>query len=60
MNEKTGPYHVVDFPSERRGMPSFNDMYRRKHCKYALPEAEATVAPGQQEQPTATSQSLAR
>jgi hypothetical protein len=43
MNERTGPYHVVDFPPERRGMPSFNDLYWRKHCMYGLLEVDVTV-----------------
>jgi hypothetical protein len=60
MNEKTGHYHGVDFPPERRGMPSFNDIYRRKHCMYALLEAEATTAPRQLEKPTVTPQPIAR
>ena len=44
MNEKTGPYHVIDLPADRRGMPSFNDLYWRKHCMYGLLEVDVTVA----------------
>jgi hypothetical protein len=42
MNEKTEPYHVVDFPTERRGMPRFNDLYWRRHCIYGLLEVDVT------------------
>jgi pyruvate/2-oxoglutarate dehydrogenase complex dihydrolipoamide acyltransferase (E2) component len=44
MNEKTGPDHVIDLPADRRGMPSFNDLYWRKHCMYGLLEVDVTVA----------------
>jgi pyruvate/2-oxoglutarate dehydrogenase complex dihydrolipoamide acyltransferase (E2) component len=44
MSEKTGPYHVVDFPAERRAMPAMLDLTSRKHCMYALLELDVTVA----------------
>ena len=44
MSDQVGPYHVVDLPAERRGMPSFNDLYFRKHCMYGLLEVDVTVA----------------
>ncbi len=43
MNEKISPYHIVEFPPERRGMPSFNEMYWRKHCMYGLLEVDVTA-----------------
>ena len=44
MNTKTGPYHVVDFPPERRAMPVLLDLNSGKHCMYALLELDVTVA----------------
>ena len=44
MSEKIGPYHVVDLPADRRGMPSFNELYWRKHSMYGLLEVDVTVA----------------
>jgi pyruvate/2-oxoglutarate dehydrogenase complex dihydrolipoamide acyltransferase (E2) component len=44
MSEKIGPYHVVDFPAERRAMPAFLDLNSGKHCMYALLEVDVTVA----------------
>lgn len=38
-----GPYHVVDFPAERRGMPRFNNMYWGRHCIYGLLEVDVTA-----------------
>jgi hypothetical protein len=31
MSDKTGPYHVIDFPQERRDMPAINELTARKH-----------------------------
>jgi pyruvate/2-oxoglutarate dehydrogenase complex dihydrolipoamide acyltransferase (E2) component len=44
MNTKTGPYHVVDLPPERRAMPGFLDLSSGRHCMYALLEVDVTVA----------------
>lgn len=44
MSDRIGPYQVIDFPAERRGMPSFNELYWRKHCIYGLLEVDVTVA----------------
>ena len=44
MNEKTGPYHVVGFPPERRAMAAFLDLESGKHSMYALLEVDVTVA----------------
>jgi pyruvate/2-oxoglutarate dehydrogenase complex dihydrolipoamide acyltransferase (E2) component len=44
MNTKTGPFHVVDLPPERRAMPGFLDLNSGKHCMYALLEVDVTVA----------------
>ncbi len=43
-NEKTGPYHVIDLPLERREMPNFFDLSWRKHCMYGLLEVDVTIA----------------
>jgi pyruvate/2-oxoglutarate dehydrogenase complex dihydrolipoamide acyltransferase (E2) component len=44
MNNKTTPHHVVDFPSERRGMAAFQELKAGRHCMYALLEVDVTVA----------------
>jgi pyruvate/2-oxoglutarate dehydrogenase complex dihydrolipoamide acyltransferase (E2) component len=44
MNDKAGPYHVIDFPPERRAVLSFIDVHWRKHCMYGLLEVDVTVA----------------
>jgi pyruvate/2-oxoglutarate dehydrogenase complex dihydrolipoamide acyltransferase (E2) component len=44
MYNKTGPYHVVDLPPERRGMAAFQELKSGKHCMYALLEVDVTVA----------------
>jgi pyruvate/2-oxoglutarate dehydrogenase complex dihydrolipoamide acyltransferase (E2) component len=44
MNTKLGPYHVIDFPAERRAMPAFLDLTSGKHNMYALLEVDVTVA----------------
>ncbi len=36
MNTKILPYHVVDFPPERRVMPDFLDLVRDGTCMYGL------------------------
>jgi pyruvate/2-oxoglutarate dehydrogenase complex dihydrolipoamide acyltransferase (E2) component len=43
MNEKTGSYHVVDFPPERRFMANFlNLIWANKHSMYGLLEVDVT------------------
>ncbi|NJC98444.1 MAG: 2-oxo acid dehydrogenase subunit E2 [Anaerolineae bacterium] len=42
MNHKTTPYHVVDFPPERRGMAAFQELKAGRHCMYALLEVDVT------------------
>lgn len=44
MNKDIGPYHVVDFPPERRAMPGLLDLTSGKHRMYALLEVDVTVA----------------
>jgi pyruvate/2-oxoglutarate dehydrogenase complex dihydrolipoamide acyltransferase (E2) component len=44
MNTKTGPYHVIDLPPERRAIPGFNDLNSGKHCMYGLLELDVTIA----------------
>ena len=44
MSKKIGPYHVIDFPPERRAMPAFLDLASGKHRMYALLEVDVTVA----------------
>jgi hypothetical protein len=44
MNGGIGPYHVIDFPPERRAVLSFIDVHWRKHCMYGLLEVDVTVA----------------
>jgi hypothetical protein len=44
MNTKTGPYHVVDFTTERSVMAGFLDIGSRKHRMYALLEVDVTLA----------------
>jgi pyruvate/2-oxoglutarate dehydrogenase complex dihydrolipoamide acyltransferase (E2) component len=44
MNNKSNPYHVVDFPPERRGMVAFQELKAGRHCMYALLEVDVTVA----------------
>lgn len=44
MKSKNEPYHVVDFPPERRGMAAFQDLKSGKHCMYALVEVDVTLA----------------
>jgi len=44
MNNSTGPYHVVDFPAERRAMPAFLDLKSGRHVMYALLEVDVTAA----------------
>ena len=44
MNEKTGPYHVIDLPAERRMMPDLFDLSWRRHCMYGLLEVDVTIA----------------
>ncbi len=44
MNEKTGPYHVIDLPPGRRVMINMLDLAEPKHCMYGLLEVDVTVA----------------
>ncbi len=44
MGDKTGPYQVMDFPAERRGMLLANDLNWRKHSMFGLLEVDVTVA----------------
>jgi hypothetical protein len=44
MNEKTGPYHVVDLPAGRRAWLNTLDLGGPKHCMYGLLEVDVTVA----------------
>jgi pyruvate/2-oxoglutarate dehydrogenase complex dihydrolipoamide acyltransferase (E2) component len=44
MNEKTGPYHVVDLTPARRVMINMLDLPGPEHCMYGLLEADVTVA----------------
>lgn len=44
MDNKTNPYHLVDFPLERRAMPAFLELKVGRHVMYALLEADVTVA----------------
>jgi hypothetical protein len=44
MNKKIRPYHIVDFPPERRAMSGFLDLPLGKHWMYGLLEVDVTVA----------------
>ena len=44
MNQKTGPYHVIDLPASRRETPNMLDVYWWKHAVYALLEVDVTTA----------------
>jgi len=44
MNEKTGPYQVVDLPPARRVMIEILDLPRPTHCMYGLLEVDVTAA----------------
>ncbi|HEX9028020.1 MAG TPA: 2-oxo acid dehydrogenase subunit E2, partial [Anaerolineales bacterium] len=44
MNEKTGPYHIVDLPPGRRVLLNMLDLGGPKHCMYGLLEVDVTVA----------------
>src|SRR4051794_8588884 len=45
MNKKTGSYHIVDFPPERRFMANLlNLTWANKHSMYALLEVDVTGA----------------
>jgi pyruvate/2-oxoglutarate dehydrogenase complex dihydrolipoamide acyltransferase (E2) component len=43
MNQKIGPYHVVDIPASRRETPNMLDVYWWKHAVYALLEVDVTT-----------------
>ena len=43
MNQKIGPYHVVDLPASRRETPNMLDVYWWKHAVYALLEVDVTT-----------------
>lgn len=44
MNQKIGPYHVVDLPPARREVPNLLDLYWWSHSIYGLLEVDVTVA----------------
>ncbi|RPI34022.1 MAG: dehydrogenase [Chloroflexota bacterium] len=44
MNNKIGPYQVIDLPPVRRVMKSMLDMPGPKHCMYGLLEVDVTAA----------------
>jgi pyruvate/2-oxoglutarate dehydrogenase complex dihydrolipoamide acyltransferase (E2) component len=44
MNEKIGPYQVVDLPAARRETPNLLDLYWWSHCVYSLLEVDVSVA----------------
>jgi hypothetical protein len=44
MNEKVGPYHVVDLPVGRRAWLNTLDLSGPKHCMYGLLEVDVTIA----------------
>jgi pyruvate/2-oxoglutarate dehydrogenase complex dihydrolipoamide acyltransferase (E2) component len=44
MNNKTTAYHVVEFPTERRGMAAYLDLKSGRHVMYALLEVDVTDA----------------
>jgi pyruvate/2-oxoglutarate dehydrogenase complex dihydrolipoamide acyltransferase (E2) component len=43
MNQKIGPYKVVDLPVARRETPNMLDIYWWKHSVYALLEVDVTI-----------------
>jgi pyruvate/2-oxoglutarate dehydrogenase complex dihydrolipoamide acyltransferase (E2) component len=44
MNEKTGPYHIIDLPPARRVMMNMLDLSGPTHYMYGLLEVDVTVA----------------
>jgi pyruvate/2-oxoglutarate dehydrogenase complex dihydrolipoamide acyltransferase (E2) component len=44
MDKVSRPYHILDFPVERRGILLANDLNFRKHTMYGLLEVDVTVA----------------
>lgn len=44
MSEKKLSYRVIDFPPDRRDMPTINELNSRKHLMYGLLEVDVTVA----------------
>ena len=44
MNNKIGPYQVVDLSASRRGMAAYLELKGGRHCMYALLEADVTLA----------------
>jgi pyruvate/2-oxoglutarate dehydrogenase complex dihydrolipoamide acyltransferase (E2) component len=44
MNEKIGPYHIVDLSPARRVMINMLNLSEPKHCMYGLLEVDVTVA----------------
>jgi hypothetical protein len=45
MNKNTGPYHIVDFPPERRFMANLLHLtWANKHSMYGLLEVDVTLA----------------
>jgi len=43
MNNVTNPYHLVEFPPERRGMAAFQELKAGRHNMYALLEVDVTL-----------------
>lgn len=44
MSEKNLRFHIIDFPPDRRDMPTINELNARKHFMYGLLEVDVTVA----------------
>lgn len=44
MNQKIGPYHIIDLPAARRETPNMLDVYWWNHAVYALLEVDVTTA----------------
>jgi hypothetical protein len=44
LNNKIGPYRVVDLPPARRVMVNMLDLSETRHCMYGLLEVDVTVA----------------
>ena len=44
MNEKVGPYRIIELSPARREVPTFLDLFWRKHSMFGLLEVDVTVA----------------
>jgi hypothetical protein len=44
MNQKIGPYHIIDLPAARRETPNMLDLFWWRHFIYGLLEVDVTVA----------------